>query len=270
MNTTRRYFECGVFVAVWMAFGWLFRLSNQAYLILGVPWLLFFQVVVARRPLRQLWVRESGTFRLDRAGAALMAILMVLPVLTIAKQRDSWVRTLPPILALIGAVPAAFALRKQRGKQLRQALPAFAAAIGIGIGAFMAFARHQGRSPVLGSSQLPLFGFNALLMFPVGFIIEEVVFRGAMDSHVAPDAREGARRGGRGWMPAVFVSVLWGLWHLPLNPSGSMRDWAITLVLSTVLGVPLSFCWRRSGTLVLPAAAHAMIDAYRNALGISP
>jgi hypothetical protein len=28
--------------------------------------------------------------------------------------------------------------------------------------------------------------------------------------------------------------------------------------------VPLSFCWRRSGTLVLPAAAHALIDAYRN------
>jgi hypothetical protein len=29
-------------------------------------------------------------------------------------------------------------------------------------------------------------------------------------------------------------------------------------------GVPLSFCWRASGTLVLPAAAHALIDSYRN------
>ncbi|HEY7087185.1 MAG TPA: type II CAAX endopeptidase family protein [Tepidisphaeraceae bacterium] len=266
MSTTRRYIECGVFVAVWMACGWLFHLSNQSYLILGIPWLMFFQLVVARRPLSQLWVRESGTFRLDRAGAALTGILMVLPVLAIAKQRDSWVRMLPPVLAVIGAAPAAFALRRQRGKQLRQALPAFAVAIGIGVGAFMAFALHDGRSPVLGPSQLPLFGFNFLLMFPVGFIIEEVVFRGAIDTHVAPIAREG----GRGWMPAVFTSVLWGLWHFPLNPSGSTHDLAMTLVLSTVLGVPLSICWRRSGTLVLPATAHALIDAYRNALGISP
>jgi hypothetical protein len=30
--------------------------------------------------------------------------------------------------------------------------------------------------------------------------------------------------------------------------------------------MPLSFCWRRGGTLVLPAAAHAFIDAYRNAV----
>jgi hypothetical protein len=30
--------------------------------------------------------------------------------------------------------------------------------------------------------------------------------------------------------------------------------------------VPLSFCWRASGTLVLPAAAHALIDSYRNSL----
>jgi membrane protease YdiL (CAAX protease family) len=266
VSTTRRYIECGIFVAAWMACGWLFRPSNQVYLILGVPWLMFFQVAVARRPLPQLWVRPSRTFRLDRVGDAWVATLMLLPLLTIAKQRGSWDRMLPPILALIGAVPAAFALRQQRGKQLRHALPAFGVAIGIGFGAFMAFALHDGGSPVLGPSKLPLFGFNALLMFPVGFIIEEVVFRGALDTHVAPNASEG----GRGWMPAVFTSVLWGLWHFPLNPNGSMHDLAMTLVLSIVLGVPLSFCWRRSGTLVLPATAHALIDAYRNALGIRP
>jgi membrane protease YdiL (CAAX protease family) len=269
MNTPRRYVECGVFVAVWMACAWLFGLGNQAYLILGIPWLVLFQVAIARRPLAQLWVREAGTFRLDRAGAAWAAVLMSLPVLAIAKQRDawdSWDRMLPPVLAVIGAVPAAFALRRQRGKPLRQALPAFAAAVGIGFGAFTAFALRDGRSPVLGASQIPLFGFNALLMFPVGLVIEEVVFRGGIDTHVAPTASAGRGE----WVPAVFTSVLWGLWHFPLNPNGSAHDWATTLVLSIVLGVPLSFCWRRSGTWVLPAAAHALIDAYRNALGISP
>ena len=69
---------------------------------------------------------------------------------------------------------------------------------------------------------------------------------------------------------AIFVSILWGLWYFPLNPDGSSQELATTLVLSTVLGVPLSFCWRRSGTLVLLSTAHALIDAFRNALSISP
>ena len=34
----------------------------------------------------------------------------------------------------------------------------------------------------------------------------------------------------------------------------------------TSVGIPLSICWRRGGTLVLPAAAHAFIDAYRDAV----
>jgi len=38
------------------------------------------------------------------------------------------------------------------------------------------------------------------------------------------------------------------------------------IVVHTLIGVPLSFCWRASGTLVLPAAAHALIDSYRNSL----
>jgi len=258
--------ECVVFVTAWMACGWIFRLSNQAYLTLGIPWLVFFQLMVARRPLPQLWVRDSGTFRLDRAGTAWASILMLLPVVVIVRQHSSWEPMLPVIWAVVGAVPAAFALRRQRGKRLLQALPAVAAAILIGLGAFVIFAVHDGSAPVFSLNKFPLFGFNSMLMFPVGFVIEEVVFRGAMDTHVALLA-SGERRG---WLSAVFVSVLWGLWHFPLNPNGTIRDWGITLVLSTVLGVPLSFCWGRSGTLVPSSAVHALIDAFRNVIGISP
>jgi hypothetical protein len=28
----------------------------------------------------------------------------------------------------------------------------------------------------------------------------------------------------------------------------------------------MSLCWRKGGTLVLPALAHALIDAYRNSV----
>ena len=73
-------------------------------------------------------------------------------------------------------------------------------------------------------------------------------------------------KGARGWISAIFVSALWGAWHLPIaGANDSSAHAAITLVaVHTLVGVPLSFCWRKGGTLVLPAAAHALIDAYRN------
>jgi hypothetical protein len=40
----------------------------------------------------------------------------------------------------------------------------------------------------------------------------------------------------------------------------------VALIAHTTIGVPLSFSWRQSGTLLLPALAHALIDAYRNAV----
>ena len=44
---------------------------------------------------------------------------------------------------------------------------------------------------------------------------------------------------------------------------GGYGPGAITCLI-TMIGIPLSLCWRKGGTLALPAAAHALIDAYRN------
>jgi membrane protease YdiL (CAAX protease family) len=38
------------------------------------------------------------------------------------------------------------------------------------------------------------------------------------------------------------------------------------VVVHSAIGVSLSFAWRRSGNLALPAAAHALIDGVRNGL----
>jgi membrane protease YdiL (CAAX protease family) len=38
------------------------------------------------------------------------------------------------------------------------------------------------------------------------------------------------------------------------------------LIVHCAIGVPLSLGWRRTGRLVAPALAHALIDAVRNAL----
>jgi membrane protease YdiL (CAAX protease family) len=44
---------------------------------------------------------------------------------------------------------------------------------------------------------------------------------------------------------------------------------AITLVIyQSLLGIPLSFAWRRSGNLAVPCAVHAIVDAVRNAIGL--
>ena len=43
------------------------------------------------------------------------------------------------------------------------------------------------------------------------FVLEEVAFRGALDAHVHHEGE------GRGWQSALFVSALWGLWHLPIS-----------------------------------------------------
>src|SRR5262249_50904875 len=144
---------------------------------------------------------------------------------------------------LAGAPLAAFAVREQRLEALRKAVPAFAAALALGC-AIVAYAAMESG----GSAAIPAFRIRFLLTqfmfyFPVCFVLEEVAFRGAIDAHVAqPD-----EVGPRSWISAAFVSVLWGAWHLPIaagnEPSAQA---ALTLIaVHTLVGVPLSFCWRK-------------------------
>ncbi len=107
-------------------------------------------------------------------------------------------------------------------------------------------------------SNLLIFGRSALLYFPISFVVEEVSFRGAIDGFVQQ------RTEGGGWATAFLVSALWGIWHLPIVPHPSIGMAAILIVFQTLLGVPLSIAWRRSGNLAAPAAVHAFVDAFRN------
>ena len=97
------------------------------------------------------------------------------------------------------------------------------------------------------------------IYFPATFVIEEVAFRGALDAHVHHPGDS------RGWMSALFVSALWGAWHLPVSDGMPLPLLVLSLVAwHCLVGVPLSFAWRRSGNLSGPAFAHAAIDAVRN------
>ena len=137
--------------------------------------------------------------------------------------------------------------------------------IGIVIMAAGALARHHSVGFPLPKLVFLLKQF--LLYFAVSFALEEVAFRSCLDSHVYRP-RSNGQASGSPWPSAIFVSALWGIWHLPTLPISSAPAFAAAIpaliIIHTLVGVPLSFCWRASGTLVLPAAAHALIDAYRN------
>ncbi len=249
-----------------MACGWLFGLRPGAYLILGVPLVAVFQLALNRRPIHQLWVRDVATFRLVPTDFIPTVAMMVLPgyFLKEALSEHNWDRALMMLAALAGAPCAAFALRHQRADKLKCAFPSFAAAVVIGCAIMVGLAWGYDRSPLFAPSRMLYLLGQVALMLPIGFLLEEVAFRGALDTHMVPSP--GSRQ--QGWVLAVFVSAIWGLWHLPLQPIASSSDLfrfaGMDLAVHIAIGVPLSFCWRTSGTLVLPAAAHALIDAYRN------
>ena len=171
------------------------------------------------------------------------------------------------LCSMAGGIAAGLTLRSQRADALRRALPVFGVTLLMGFALIALAAVLFGLSPAVTLAQAPVIFKYILLYFAVNFVLEEVAFRGGLDSHVHPPGESNSRA--RAWGSALFVSVLWGLWHLPpemLAGEAFADALVINLVFGILVGVPLSFCWRQGGTLVLPALAHALIDAYRNSL----
>jgi membrane protease YdiL (CAAX protease family) len=82
-----------------------------------------------------------------------------------------------------------------------------------------------------------LVGLETFLLGPVGFIVEEVFFRGGLDTYLHRAEK------GTGWLSAIFVSALWGLWHLPgqVIPAGHLLSTIVVLLVAQIaIGVPLS------------------------------
>jgi membrane protease YdiL (CAAX protease family) len=196
-------------------------------------------------------------------------VLLVMPIyylFTIALPLRNLSAGLFYLCAVAGRIVAAGALRSQRTEALRRALPSFGAALLIGC-ALQAIDLETGRFLTPQLAKLPFLLEKLVFYFAASFTLEEVAFRGALDPHVYPPGEAGSQA--QAWGSALFVSVMWGLWHLPLGEELGVGFWAflaIALIVEILEGIPLSFCWRQGGTLVLPAIAHAMIDAYRDAL----
>jgi membrane protease YdiL (CAAX protease family) len=255
-------------LALWMALGWVLRTDANTYLLLGVPLVVVFQLAVARRPLTELWFAEGSTLVPPWWGWLISAGFMVWPLYELLTFRNpgSPVR-LWLCCAVIGAIPAGWSVARATRDQWRDlllcaALAGVMATVMLGAGYFMR-PHHDG----VTASRL-LYGVRSLCLYiPVCFVLEEVFFRGALDSYL--------NRGktGMDWMSAAVLSVLWGWWHLPIVPARPDHPVAqfVGLLLALPLahagiGVAFSYFWRRSGLLLVPAFAHAFIDAIRNAL----
>ncbi|HXR04804.1 MAG TPA: CPBP family intramembrane glutamic endopeptidase [Verrucomicrobiae bacterium] len=260
-----------------MAIGWLFHLDANSYLVVGVPLVVAFQLFIRRRPLVTLWVRDAERFRLNTWGIVLGLGLAVLPTVRLIQtfRQADWPSYTPEILwyacCIIGAFGAAFGFSqftKRTWKEL-----GFCAGTAGTIGCLtmlLAFltrlaVKSMHHTPVTFTWSNVLAGLQSFVLYvPVCFVLEEVVFRGAIDSHVFRPGDKGE------WWTAFFVSTLWGWWHLPIAGGKGIMQLMILIVLlpctHIAVGVFLSLSWRRSGNLAVPATVHAFIDAVRNML----
>lgn len=270
----RAVVACGVF-GVYIGLGFAFHLDANVYLLLGIPFTLLFPLVLARRPVRELWVRGTPP-PVDRWVWLMFAALAVLPGLDLAGTVGDAIASGKPngpdgtvlgydAAALLGAFVAAWSIRALGRAGWRRVRGCLATAGILGAGMFVGGFLLSGQAaprPVPWAS-LGI-GLASLLMYvPVVFVLEEVFFRGALDSYLHRDGEPGAR-----WT-AALCSALWGLWHLPVAGSGPITAGVVLALLAFQIpvGIFLSLGWRRSGNLAVPGITHAAIDAVRNGLG---
>lgn len=258
----RRMMDATAFIAAWVVAGYVLPIGSNGYLLLGIPLTAAFQTLVRRRPLRELYAADPVRPVITRGSLVMALALAVVPgwFAVRAAAGGHWTLLGWYLAAVAGAPCAAYALR---AISVRRAVRSAVLPLAVGSGVF---AVGLGLLHVISGRPLPVSAAlvavvrYSALYFPASFLLEEVTFRGAIDAHVH---HEGDHRD----IPsAVFVSTLWGLWHLPVSTGLPFPVQLAELVLvHIVLGVPLSLAWRRNRNLAAPALAHAVNDAVRNA-----
>lgn len=271
----RRWIEAIAFVGLWIAAGSLLNLSANVYLLLGIPLTAAFQLLVRRKPIKDLWVRDGPNLSLRTVSLWLAIPLAIVPlyhlIASLVKGQGVGL-ILYAIAAIVGAGAAAYALGQFERRTWAYLGLCVATASLIGILLVAGAAWHEASAVHPKGVHLRpniLDGIDSLLLYiPALFMMEEVAFRGAIDSHVRhPGEGHGVSSTIYGIVSAIFVSVLWGLWHQPIVPQATIVQLLVTQV---AVGPFLSLFWRRSGNLTVPGFAHALTDSVRNALGLIP
>jgi membrane protease YdiL (CAAX protease family) len=266
-----RFVIVAVIVVVYIAVGLLFALGPAAYVLLGIPITVLFQRLVARRPIRALWLRDAPPLRIARKFVILgllLAATSVLPAIDGIARGNVWT-ILSAAAIVFGVYPMVYAMRALTSRSYPVLVWTSAVAGTIGIVVFLGLGIATSGATLLDDvgARVYVFVFSLIQYLPSMFVVEEVLFRGCLDSylHQAGDGRPGTS--------AIFLSALWGFWHVPLisiTPGLAslplLEAAAILVVFHVATGVPLTIGWRRSGNLAVPGIAHTLIDAVRNAI----
>jgi hypothetical protein len=264
-----RFLAVTIAVAVYMTLGFLLHTDIYQYLLLGIPLLLLFQLGVHRQPLRTMWVRSGPPLRLDFWFFGLWILFSLVPIYALLAtiQQSNLAYTAYCLAAIIGAFGLTYAVRAMRPANVWQLGICILICCLIYSLVLLLNFRNWHVHTLLTS--LIIGAENLLLLTPVHFIMEEVFFRGVLDTYLHSGEK------GTGWLSATYLSALWGLWHLPILTGihQLILHWnqlliAIVglLILQIALGIPLSIWWRRSGNLTVPGTTHALVDTLRNVL----
>lgn len=249
----------------YIALGFAFGLGADAYLLLGIPITVAFQLLVVRRPLRALWLRDAPPMPFTARSIAATGIVAIAP----ASVALGGVRDGNPVLigyglaAMAGAVGAVHAIRAMDRDAVRSTVRATLITSAILVGIMVAYRMASGGfNGNLATAAITVL-ISVATYLPAVFVIEEVLFRGLLDPYLH-DAVAGPDR-----PSALYGSALWGIWHLPVM-SIALGIWTIPYLVAvhTALGHVLVTSWRRTGNLAAPGIAHAVSDGLRNAVAI--
>jgi membrane protease YdiL (CAAX protease family) len=262
-KTPTPYLLSSIFIIVYIALGFLFEQGTIAYLLLGIPLTLLFQGVVVKQPLHKLWMRDKDSFHLNTFGWVITACFLVFPVYQLIQSVSHNTLTLVNLgfytAIMLGAFGAGYCYSNFTKKTVSYFLLCFVITAALRMSLYFfpfLFGKDEFHPDYIRAIK------SLLTYIPVVFVVEEVVFRGMLDSYVHTSKE------GNGLVSAFFVSVLWGLWHLPLAYNGEKAIWLVALgsILIALWGIVLSIFMRRSGNLAVPGFSHALADAIRDGL----
>ncbi len=231
--------------------------------MLGIPLTVLFQLFIAKQPLHKLLVRGEEKFTLSPTAWLIAFGFMIWPAYKIIHSLEEGTFTFVSLgynlATLLGAVAAGFAFTRLNKKTLKELFMCLGIVLlikGIGFAIILIWVKP-------GEHPNYITAITSLLTYiPIAFIVEEVVFRGMLDAYIHTLQNK------IGIWSAIFISVLWALWHLPLSTSNESIPFIViaSIINTGIWGIPLSIFWRRSGNLAVPVFSHAFIDTIRDGL----
>ena len=248
-----------------MALGFAFGLSAEGYLLAGIPITVAFQVLVVRRTLRALWLRDAPPVAFTPRSVVATVVVAIAPAMVAVGgiRAGNAVLMAYGLVAMFGAVGAIYAIRAMDRDAVHATIRATLITSAILVSIMVSYRLVSGGFAGSLTTAVVTALISVATYLPVVFVMEEVLFRGLIDPYLHGSSPGPDRAS------ALYGSALWGIWHLPVM-SIALGVWTIPYLVAvhTALGYVLVTSWRRTGNLAAPGIAHAVSDALRNAVAV--